>query len=316
MKSRMYDCNICVSRLALIIPLLLGIMNSGFAGRKTDKHEKYLANSAAHLGTDMLAKDQSDAKGLSLIKAALKLNPDNERALLTTMILKKALTLETAPHKFTVDDFAKKTIYRGTYLYDKKLESYSGTPTLAKLYFLLAELFKPTDKTVLVYLGRLEQAGERQTLKAILNTDETVEDWLSAKEEDEQKETTKESVHFWGIGESPAALKTLYGRSTRTKYAQRSNGTLKYYRTNTGGQVEAFITGGKCVRIQYSLPIREYPTGADQDAHVLTGRPGWKLVLERASVRGFENADKTMAASITSTGTTLAFVVWDKTFYK
>jgi len=322
MNKTLFTFRIVQMSFIMCVVAFLSIALAAQAESKAGKYEKYLAKSAAYIGTDMLVKDRSDAVGMSLVSAALKMDPDNDRALLTSMVIKKELELVATKHKYTKEDFVKKSVWRGKALYDKESGRYVGAKTLAMLYFSLAELLEKDNEVVLIYLEKLHREDDVPDLVDILEDDETAADWLKKvkKKKEEPKNTAlrprpEDLDPFWGVDRPMAELTKLYGKTVRTKYAPRSNGTLKYF-TTPNGQVEAFLAKGKCVRVQFTLNRREFPTAEDRDAFVLKDRPGWKVVLEKPTVRGYENGNRTMAASITEAGTNLTFVAWSKKFYR
>src|SRR5210317_1619209 len=74
--------------LGLIVLSLFVTENVSY-GKSRRTPEQILAVYAAHCGTNRVAKDAGDAIGTVFLSAALKMDPDNEMALLTSALLKR-----------------------------------------------------------------------------------------------------------------------------------------------------------------------------------------------------------------------------------
>ncbi len=131
-----------------------------------DKKDLTIADAAADLGTNRLAKNLQDALGLKLLQLAGQMIPDDDRVLLAMGMLfrgKKPAAVKTG---FTEKRLQEMLIRRGS-----ELAGTEDTPRqrLGLLYLRLAEEFGIEDRVVLG-IARLEKAGIKGELHDLLTT--------------------------------------------------------------------------------------------------------------------------------------------------
>ena len=136
-------------------------------GRSIDRD---IAKYAAITGTNRLAKDTEDAKGLLLLRLATKLRPKYDRALLPQAMLEKGMPLETTPTKVSEKKLIDVIVQRAEQLRAEEAPKDAGSAKLAMLYFRVAEAFRPTDKDVMLGIMKLRTDGIEHGLEELLET--------------------------------------------------------------------------------------------------------------------------------------------------
>ena len=118
-----------------------------------------LAENAARLATNRLAKNRSDPTGLLLLRLAGKINPLDAALLLVVAQLRRGNLPE--PVKTPVDeaDLVAGLVRRAEWIRTKGMARTPALGPTARLYYLVAEQFRPTDRTVLLGIMKLKREG-------------------------------------------------------------------------------------------------------------------------------------------------------------
>ena len=155
----------------------LVVSATGLSGAQDKRSpERHLGGRAATAATNRLAKDVKDETGLLLLRLAHKLHPESETALLTTAVLGRGLTPDPIAASTTDDALADLLVKRAEYLWGKHLSENAKVGPLCLLYLMIAERFRPLDRTILLGQMKLRARGYEGSLDELLKGGLNLED--------------------------------------------------------------------------------------------------------------------------------------------
>lgn len=273
--------------------------------------EQILADYAAELGTNRLAKDAGDPTGLTFLRLANMLDDANETQLLTFAYLKRGKEIKPLKTSFTEEKFAKLLKARTNYLMKRMYSKNSKVGDLAKLYLQVAELLKPDDKEIILGIAKLERRGHKDSLNDLLDRDTKAKDLLAPKKTEVIRVKPKDppklnvKVNNWGIGYGESYLtRKLYGRVIGRRYIKKPSEYQIMFRSN-GYRYIADIHFGKCRHINFSVLSSVVP---EVERTALSEMQGWKKIRSGY----YESMDNKLCA-IYSGG---CMNIWEKDWYE
>lgn len=127
-----------------------------------------LAEQAARLATNRLAKNRTDGTGLLLLRLAHRLNPLDGTLLLTMAQIRRGNLPEPVRSLVNEPDFVVGLVRRAEWIRTKGMAQAPELAPTARLYYLVAEQFRPTDRTVLLGIMKLKREGVEGELDGML----------------------------------------------------------------------------------------------------------------------------------------------------
>ena len=118
--------------------------------------DRNIAKYAAIWGTNRLAADPDDAKGLALLRLAAWLAPENSNVLLSLALLERQKTPDPLKSEVTEERLLDVIVGRAGKLLARELKTTKDAGLLSLVYFRVAERFRPEEEKVLLALMKLE----------------------------------------------------------------------------------------------------------------------------------------------------------------
>ncbi len=134
------------------------------------KADESLANGAARIGSQMLAKDSGNAKGLTLVRLALHIEPGNMQALQTLAELERSRPVTPHECPASKDKFISFLLKRAEQLMEDTDDD-ERDAHLALTYYRVAERLVGETRDVMLGIIKMERKGYSSNLDDLLETD-------------------------------------------------------------------------------------------------------------------------------------------------